>query len=53
MGLAIDRRTVAKGRIGVVADAAIALYKEELQALGFRRGSQRNGYAGDYFELPA
>ncbi|HMJ71924.1 MAG TPA: hypothetical protein VK471_01020 [Solirubrobacterales bacterium] len=53
VGLAIDRRTVAKGRIGVVLDAAIALPEGELGALGFRRGSQRNGYSGDYFELPA
>ncbi|HEX6687599.1 MAG TPA: hypothetical protein VF085_02910 [Solirubrobacterales bacterium] len=53
IGLAIDRRTVAKGCIGVVLDTAIALPKDELGALGFRRGSQRNGYSGDYFELPA
>ncbi len=53
IGLAIDRRTVAKGRIGVVLDAAIALPEGELGTLGFKRGSQRNGYAGDYFELLA
>lgn len=53
IGLAIDRRTVAKGRIGVVLDAAIALPEGELAALGFRRASQRNGYPGDYFELRA
>lgn len=53
IGLAIDRRTVAKGRIGVVLDAAIALPEGELGGLGFRRGSQRNGYSGDYFELSA
>jgi hypothetical protein len=53
VGLAIDRRTVAKGRIGVVLDTAIALPEAELGALGFKRGSQRNGYSGDYFELPA
>lgn len=51
--MAIDRRTVAKGRIGVVLDAAIALPEGELETLGFKRGSQRNGYAGDYFELLA
>lgn len=51
IGLAIDRRTVAKGHIGVVLDAAIALSEDELGALGFRRGSQRSGYSGNYFEL--
>jgi hypothetical protein len=53
IGLAIDRRTVAKGRIGVVLDAAIALSREELAALGFKRGRRRGGYSGDYFELVA
>ena len=53
IGLAIDRRTVAKGRIGVVLDAAIALSREELIALGFKRGRRRGGYEGDYFELSA
>jgi len=53
IGLAIDRRTVAKGRIGVVLDAAIALEKAELDALGFRRGRRRDGYSGDYCELAA
>ena len=53
IGLAIDRRTVAKGRIGVVLDAAIALSREELIALGFKRGQRRGGYEGDYFELSA
>ncbi len=53
IGLGIDRCTVAKGRIGVVLDAAIALPHEELAALGFKRGRRRNGYSGDYFELVA
>jgi len=53
VGLVIDRRTVAKGRIGVVLDAAIALSQEELIALGFKRGRRRGGYLGEYFELPA
>jgi hypothetical protein len=53
IGLAIDRRTVAKGRIGVVLDAAIALSREELATLGFKRGRRRGGYSGDYFELVA
>lgn len=53
IGLAIDRRTVAKGRIGIALDAAIALSREELAALGFKRGGRRDGYSGDYFELVA
>ncbi len=53
IGLAIDRRTVAKGRIGVVLDSAIELPKEELTVLGFKRGGRRGGYSGDYFELVA
>lgn len=53
IGLAIDRRTVAKGRIGVVLDGAIALEKAELADLGFRRGHRRGGYSGEYHELAA
>jgi hypothetical protein len=53
LGLAIDRRTVAKGRIGVVLDTAIDLPREELAALGFKPGRRRGGYRGDYFELVA
>lgn len=53
IGLAIDRRTVEKGRIGVVLDAAIALEQAELAALGFKRGRQRDGYKGAYYELAA
>ena len=53
IGLAIDRRTVAKGRIGVVLDAAIALETAELADLGFRRGGRRDGYTGEYYELLA
>jgi hypothetical protein len=53
IGLAIDRRTVAKGCIGVVLDAAIDLSERELDALGFRRAPRRAGYAGNYFELVA
>ena len=48
--LLLDR---CKGRIGVVLDAAIALSREELSALGFKRGRRRGGYQGDYFELSA
>ncbi len=53
IGLAIDRRTVSKGRIGVVLDAAIALSQDELAALGFKRAGKHDGYSGDYFELLA
>jgi hypothetical protein len=53
VGLAIDRRTVEKGRIGVVLDAAIVLDKTELDDLGFRRGKRRGGYSGEYYELAA
>lgn len=53
IGLAIDRRTVEKGRIGVVLDAAIALEQVELADLGFRRGRRRDGYKGAYYELAA
>lgn len=53
IGLAIDCRTVEKGRIGVVLDAAIAPSREELIALGFKRGPRRGGYEGNYFELVA
>ncbi len=53
IGLAIDRRTVEKGGIGVVLDAAIALKQVELADLGFRRGRRRDGYKGTYYELAA
>jgi len=53
IGLAIDRRTVEKGRIGVVLDAAIVLKETELVDLGFRRGKRRGGYSGEYYELVA
>jgi hypothetical protein len=51
---AIDRRTVNRRRVGVVADSAIVLTPDELQALGLRKGpsSKHGGYAGrDYYEL--
>jgi hypothetical protein len=53
IGLAIDRRTVAKGRIGVVLDAAIDLSPQQLGDFGFKRGRRRDGYPGDYLELSA
>ena len=51
---AIDRRTVNRRRIGVIADSAIALTPDELKALGLRKGpsSKHGGYRGrDYYEL--
>lgn len=51
---AIDRRTVRRGRVGVVADSAIILTPDELKAFGLRRGPSRKhgGYADDeYYEL--
>ena len=51
---AIDRRTVKRGRIGMVADRAIVLTPVELRTLGLRRGPshRHGGYAGrDYYEL--
>jgi hypothetical protein len=51
---AIDRRTVKRRRVGVVADRAIVLTPDELQTLGLRRGPSRRhgGYGGrDYYEL--
>jgi len=53
---AIDRRTVKRGRVGVLADSAIVLTPDELRALGLRRGpfSRHGGYAGRaYYELSA
>lgn len=51
---AIDRRTVKRGRVGVLADNAIILTPDELQALGQQKGpsSRHDGYADrDYYEL--
>jgi hypothetical protein len=53
---AIDRRTVKRGRIGVVADSAIILTPDEVAALGLRKGpsSTHGGYLGRaYYELSA
>ncbi|MGH2904779.1 MAG: hypothetical protein ACRDK7_14530 [Solirubrobacteraceae bacterium] len=53
---AIDRRTVKRGRVGVVADSAISLTPEDLRALGLRKGpsSRHGGYPGRaYYELAA
>jgi hypothetical protein len=51
---AIDRRTVKRGRVGVLADSAIILTPDERRALGLRKGpsSKHGGYADrDYYEL--
>ncbi|HEU0018923.1 MAG TPA: hypothetical protein VFQ14_01400 [Thermoleophilaceae bacterium] len=53
VALAIDQRTVSRGRIGVVLDKAIALSQDELRAFGFQRGPRSSGYRGAYYELPA
>jgi hypothetical protein len=53
---AIDRRTVKRGRVGVVADSAISLTPDELRALGLQKGpsSKYGGYPGRaYYELAA
>ena len=53
---AIDRRTVHRRRVGVVADNAIILTADELWALGLRKGpsSKHGGHAGRaYYELSA
>jgi len=53
---AIDRRTVKRGRVGVVADSAIILTPDEMGALGLRKGpaSKHGGYPGRvYYELSA
>lgn len=51
---AIDRRTVHRRRVGVVADNAIILTPDELWALGLRKGpsSKHGGHADRaYYEL--
>jgi hypothetical protein len=53
VGLAIHRRTVGRGRIGLVLDNAIELTPDELEGLGLTRGSARDGYRGDYLVFAA
>lgn len=53
VGLAIDRRTVEKGQIGVVMDKAIDLSTDDLRDFGFRRGPRKDGYEGAYWVLSA
>jgi hypothetical protein len=46
---AIDRRTIRRGRIGLVRDRAIELDAARLEPIGFRRGRKADGYDGDYY----
>jgi hypothetical protein len=51
---AIDRRTVNRRRVGVIADNAIILTSDELHAFGLRKGpsTKHGGYADRaYYEL--
>jgi hypothetical protein len=43
---AIDRRTIARGRVGLVRDSAIDVDLATLKLLGFRRGRRADGYDG-------
>jgi hypothetical protein len=51
--VAIDRRTIKAGRVGLVLDGAIALPATKLTELGFKRGRKRAGYRGEYYTLAA
>jgi hypothetical protein len=50
---AIDRRTIARGRVGLVRDSAIDVDLAALKLLGFRRGRKADGYDGDYYVFEA
>lgn len=50
---AIDRRTIARARIGLVRDSAIGVDLDTLELLGFRRGRNADGYDGDYYVFEA
>jgi hypothetical protein len=50
---AIDRRTIGRGRVGLVRDSAIDLDRAALELLGFRRGRKSDGYDGDYYVFEA
>ena len=53
VGLAIDRNTVDRGRIGLAMDKAIELNADDLKEFGFKRGPgpKKGGYSGSYYEL--
>lgn len=53
VGAAIDRRTIGRGRVGVVRDRAIDVDLADLKLLGFRRGRKADGYDGDYYVFEA
>jgi hypothetical protein len=46
---AIDRRKIARGRVGLVRDSAIDVDLATLKLRGFRRGRRADGYDGDYY----
>jgi hypothetical protein len=50
---AIDRRTIQRGRVGLVRDSAIDVDLADLKLLGSRRGRKADGYDGDYYVLEA
>jgi hypothetical protein len=50
---AIDRRTIARGRVSLVRDSAIGVDLDTLELLGFRRGRKADGYGGDYYVFEA
>ncbi len=50
---AIDRRTIARGRVGLVRDSAINVDLDVLKLLGFRRGRRADGYDGGYYVFEA
>lgn len=51
--VAIDRRTIQAGRVGLVLDGRIGLSLGELARFGFKPGRKREGYRGDYYSLSA
>lgn len=46
---AIDRRTIRRGRVGLVRDRAIDLGPAQLELMGFRRGRRADGYEGGFY----
>jgi hypothetical protein len=53
VAVAIDRRTIGRGRVGLVRDSAIGVDRDTLKLLGFRRGRKADGYDGDYYVFEA
>lgn len=50
---AIDRRTIQRGRVGLVRDSGIDVDLADLKTLGFRRGRKSDGYGGEYYVFEA